>query len=121
MRSNTLTRVSNNPGAVQAVHALLHEPALPAPHRGLGETMKEAQVLVERWRRKYNQRRLHIRRQRSDSLEPRPGPAPLGWASGGPRANSGNGLVEGGWSLKLPQPGAITVRRIPYLYLLRTV
>ena len=69
------------------------------------DTLGEAKVLVERWRREYNQRRPH------SALAYRPpaargqitqvagtGSYPLEWTSNGPRSNLEGGATRGGRS-----------------------
>ena len=78
------------------------------------ETLKEAQVLVERWRREYNQRRPHSALDyRPPAPEarfpenPSPGAGSPEWTAKGPVSNVARGLVNGGRS------GVKTGRRGP--------
>ena len=67
------------------------------------ETLKEAQVLVERWRREYNQRRPHsalaYRPPVPEARFPSPGAGSPEWTSKGPVSNVAGGLVGGGTGL----------------------
>ena len=70
------------------------------------DTLWEAKVLAERWRREYNQRRPHsalaYRPPAPEARFPRV-PCPefytMEWTSNGPRSNLESGLVPGGRSL----------------------
>ena len=70
------------------------------------ETLKEAQVLVERWRREYNQRRPHsalaYRPPVPEARFPSPGAGSPEWTSKGPVSNVAGGLVGGGKSPATP-------------------
>ena len=69
------------------------------------DTLWEAKVLAERWRREYNQRRPHsalaYRPPAPEARLPRSqaqSSIPMEWTSNGPRSNLESGLVPGGRS-----------------------
>ena len=75
------------------------------------DTLWEAKVLAERWRREYNQRRPHsalaYRPPAPEAQLPRrgTGPDPLEWTSNGPESNLEVGTTRGGRSVSSGKVG----------------